>query len=153
MRKPDHPDYFSSQEILDKWLMWSPSAGHRGVYEIWKLLNHRSKDAKYYLPFHSSIQAGCLFPDSMSLRAMLIQGVFENCQYFKCCSSPNCSTPYFIAKRKDQTVCDAEICKAEKQRQHALKWWRENRAKESKKEAVSKPAKKGREKNVTRKTR
>ena len=40
------------------------------------------------------------------------------------------AAPYFVAKRKDQTVCDAEVCKAEKQREHALKWWRANRAKQ-----------------------
>ena len=73
---------------------------------------------------------------------MLIQGVFEHRRQFKYCANPDCSAPYFIAKRKDQTVCDAEVCKAEKQRQHALKWWNENRAKRGKAEAVGKSTKK-----------
>jgi hypothetical protein len=86
---------------------------------------------------------------------MLIVGVFDHWGHFKYCANPNCVTPYFIAKRKDQTVCDAEICKAEKQREHARRWWNENRAKKTRKPAkvASKPPKKGRGKNVTRKTR
>ena len=84
---------------------------------------------------------------------MLIQGVFEHRRQFKYCSNPDCSAPYFIAKRKDQTVCDAEICKAEKQRQHALKWWNENRAKRSQTEAVGKSTKKRSKDNGPGKTR
>lgn len=63
--------------------------------------------------------------------------------------------PFFIAKRKDQTVCDAEICKAEKQREHARKWWNENRSKKAqgKTNTGSNTAKKGSKGNVTRKTR
>ena len=76
-----------------------------------------------------SIKAGKFVPNFSSLRAMLIQGILEHWQHFRFCSNPSCLTPYFVAKRKDQTVCDTEICKAEKQRQHALKWWSANRAK------------------------
>ena len=60
---------------------------------------------------------------------MLIQGVFEHWKNFKICANSDCVAPYFIAKRQDQTVCDAEICKAERQREHMRKWWNENRAK------------------------
>jgi hypothetical protein len=84
---------------------------------------------------------------------MLIQGFFENSRHFKHCANSDCVAPYFIAKRKDQKVCDAEICKAERQRQHALKWWNENRAKKSQKKAVRKTTKKGGGENVARKTR
>ena len=65
---------------------------------------------------------------------MLIQGVFEHWKHFQFCANRDCAAPYFIAKTKDQTVCDAEMCKAEKQREHALKWWRENRARSDNKE-------------------
>ena len=81
-----------------------------------------------YLPCECSIEAGRLVPNWVHLRAMLIQGVLEHWKNFKFCANADCAAPYFIAKRKDQTVCDAEICKAEKQRAHALKWWHENRA-------------------------
>jgi len=86
---------------------------------------------------------------------MLIVGVFDHWGHFKYCANPKCATPYFIAMRKDQTVCDAEICKAEKQREHARRWWNENRAKKIQKPAkvASKPPKEGRGKNVTRKAR
>jgi hypothetical protein len=103
-----------------------------------------------YLPFECSTTLRKLVPNVSSVRAMLIQGMFEHWGHFKYCANQNCVAPYFIAKRKDQTVCDAEICKAEKQRQHALKWWNENRAKKSQKKAMSKTTKKGSKRNVTR---
>lgn len=74
---------------------------------------------------------------------MLIQGVFEHWGHFKICADPDCASPYFIAKRKDQTVRDAEMCKSEKQRQHALKWWRDNRAKKDQKETGAKRQRNG----------
>ena len=88
---------------------------------------------------------------------MLIQGVFEHWGHFRYCANSACAAPYFIAKRRDQVVCTDEICKAERQRQHVLKWWSENRAKNSQKQGkpVGKLTKKpkGSKKNVTRKAR
>jgi hypothetical protein len=110
-------------------------------------------EPKYYSPFDCVVESARLVPDFCGMRALLIQGVFEHWPNFKICANPDCVAPYFIAKRKDQTVCDAEICKAEKQRQHALNWWRENRAKKTQKEAVSEATKKGSKGNVTRKAR
>lgn len=82
---------------------------------------------------------------------MLIQGVFEHWRHFSYCANADCQAPYFIAKRIDQTVCDAGICKAERQREHARKWWNENRAKrvQSKKHTGRKTAKKESKANVT----
>jgi hypothetical protein len=76
-------------------------------------------------------RADRLAPNWAHLRAMLIQGVLEHWINLKFCANANCAAPYFIAKRKDQTVCDAQICKLEKQRAHALKWWHGNRTKTS----------------------
>lgn len=104
-------------------------------------------------PFTCSLFCRRLLPQPRNLRAMLVQGVLETWGHFKFCANPHCVAPYFIAKRKDQTVCDAEICKAEKQREHARKWWNENRAKNSQKKAVSKMTGKGTGKNVTHKAR
>jgi hypothetical protein len=60
--------------------------------------------ARDYLPFECSIGAGRLVPEFVSLRAMLIQGVFEHWKHFQVCANEDCAAPYFIAKRKDQTV-------------------------------------------------
>jgi hypothetical protein len=133
--------------ILNSWLAWGPSPAHLKLYKNCPLPH------PYYGPFHCFVDAGRLVPDPASMRPGLIQGVLEHWPNFKHCANPDCAAPYFIAKRKDQTVCDAEICKAEKQRQHALNWWRENRAKKPQKEAVSKTEKKGSKGNVTRKAR
>jgi hypothetical protein len=97
--------------------------------------------------FKCSIKLSKFVPELWSLRAMLIQGILEHWEHFRLCANASCAAPYFVAKRRDQTICDAGDCKAEKQRQHALKWWRANRAKSPSKT-------KGRsERNVTRKTR
>ena len=138
--------------ILMKWLAWRPSREHLRVYKNtpWII---QWVNPKHYVPFYCDVEAARLVPDWGTVRAMLIQGVFEHWRNFKICANADCAAPYFVAKRKDQTVCDAEICKAEKQRQHALKWWNENRAKKSQNETVSKTAKKGSKDNVTRKAR
>ena len=96
-------------------------------------------------------------PDSTALRPMLIQGVFEHWGRFKNCANSDCVTPYFIAKRTDQTVCNAEICKAEKQREHARNWWNANRARKEKKSqetnVAERTGRKGVSKNVVKKAR
>lgn len=158
------------EDILNKWLRWRPSPEQVEVRKskLLKETQERLPEAFNFLrrststeghfenvaiAFRCSLWSRSLVPEQRNLRSMLIQGVFEHWGHFRCCANTDCVTPYFIAKRKDQTVCDAEICKAEKQRQHALKWWNENRAKKSQKEAVSKPTKKGSKGNVTRKAR
>jgi hypothetical protein len=104
-----------AEQVLNHWLVGRPA---------------RKKPAETgAIPFVCSLGAGLLVPDQEDLRAMLIQGVFENWRHFKMCANTDCAAPHFIAKRRDQVVCDAEICKAEKQRAHALKWWHENRGK------------------------
>lgn len=136
---------FKAQAVLNNWLLWQPSEDMIPAYQ---LLGFRGTPLNY-AAFTCSIAARRLVPNYMSLRSLLIQGVFEHWGHFKFCSNNDCVSPYFIAKRKDQTVCDSEACKAEKQRAHALKWWTENRAKKK----VPANAAKGRLKHVTRKTR
>jgi hypothetical protein len=117
------------ETILDKWLSWRPGPATFRRYKASEIESPDAENARDYLPFECSIGAGRLVPNWVHLRAMLIQGVLEHWKHFKLCANAECAAPYFIAKRKDQTVCDAEICKAEKQRAHALKWWHENRGK------------------------
>jgi hypothetical protein len=120
----------NTERTLDKWLVWRPSLSHIAVYKKQRRFHVRQGDQpEDWVQFRCSLKAGAFVPDFSSLRAMLIQGVFEHWQHFQLCANPDCETPYFIAKRRDQTVCDSDKCKAEKQRQHALKWWRENRGK------------------------
>jgi len=125
------PGIDGAEKILDKWLAWRPLAATFRKYQGSEIERPDAVKARDYLPFECSIGAGRLVPNWVHLRAMLIQGVLEYWKNFKFCANADCAAPYFIAKRKDQTVCDAEICKAEKQRAHALKWWNENRAKTS----------------------
>jgi hypothetical protein len=129
-----------AEHVLNQWLAWRPSPAAFKKYLESDIEPPEAERARDYLPFECSISVGRLVPDFVSLRAMLIQGVFEHWNFFKFCANPDCAAPFFIAKRKDQTVCDAEVCKAEKQREHALKWWRANRAN---KEEESQPANSG----------
>lgn len=41
----------------------------------------------------------------------------------KVCQNPDCPAPYFLAKRKDQRICERGDCTAWAQRQWALSWW------------------------------
>jgi hypothetical protein len=125
------PRIAGAEKILDKWLAWRPLAATFRKYKESAIERPDAVKAKDYLPFECSIGAGRLVPNWVHLRAMLIQGVLEHWKNFRFCANADCAAPYFIAKRMDQTVCDAEICKAEKQRAHKLKWWHENRAKKS----------------------
>jgi hypothetical protein len=143
-KRPDSP---SSQEILDSWLVWTPSQAQMELDGHFRGGGVKRK-AWDYLAFRCSLRACKLIPNLHSLRAMLVQGILEHWHHFRYCASRECLAPYFIAKRRDQTVCDSEACKASKQREHALKWWNENRAKK-----VSMKAAKGRSKNGTHKTR
>jgi hypothetical protein len=166
-----NPPELWANAILNKWLSWHPTADQLQAYEAEQ---SRRSEGKYetlgvdhysgsrwilpsgYLPFSCWLPTRTLLPDIRSMRPMLIQGVFEHWGHLKYCVNPNCVSPYFVGKRTDQLVCDAEICKAERQREHARKWWNENRAKrgsERAKRPEDKTAKKGRKANVTRKTR
>ncbi len=118
------PPINRAERVLNEWLVGRPAASDPGQGQRAK----RSQAAKI-VPFVCSLGAGRLVPDWEDLRAMLIQGVLENWRHLSFCANDHCATPYFIARRRDQVVCDAEICKAEKQRAHALKWWHENRGK------------------------
>ena len=122
------PRIDGAEKVLDKWLAWRPLPVAFRKYEESEIERPDAVKAGDYLPFQCSIGAGRLVPNWVHLRAMLIQGVLEHWKNFKLCANADCAAPYFIARRKDQTICDAEICKAEKQRAHARKWWNENRA-------------------------
>jgi hypothetical protein len=145
-RSPDR-----SQQILNRWLNWRPSRdslrlsyalrglrapgarASRGNRDLsaGALIESELDHATEYMPFRCSTLEHKLVPNHESLRANLIQGVFEHSRHFRFCANPQCAAPYFIAMRSDQTICDAGDCKAQKQRAHALKWWRANRGKKS----------------------
>jgi hypothetical protein len=39
------------------------------------------------------------------------------------CKNPNCLVPYFVKKRKNQTLCEQGECVKWAQRQYSLRWW------------------------------
>ena len=127
--------------VLNKWLRWRPTKVHAKPYEKTGF----SQTIDDYQVFTCSVSAKRLVPNLLSLRATLVQGVFEHWGRLKFCANRDCAAPYFIAKRSDQRVCDAGACKAERQREKALRWWNENRAK--------KTLTKGRSNNGARKKR
>jgi hypothetical protein len=173
-----YPPVLAANEVLNEWLSWRPSVEQEranqearseqkaqpqeelleDIFSSVSTVESRHERSQWilpsgYVPFSSWLPTRSLVPDTRSLRPMLIQGVFEHWGYLRHCANSDCVTPYFIAKRKDQVVCNAEVCKAERQRQHVSKWWNEHRAKKNAEQskASSKPTKKG--KNVTRKAR
>jgi hypothetical protein len=138
--------------VLNEWLYWRPTEQQLAVHRDTTV---GLPDHAIYSPFTCSIERLGLVPDNQNLRAMLIQGIFENYRWLKCCVSPKCASPFYFAKRRDQILCDAEPCKAERQRAHARKWWNENRSTKTqmKAKAATKKTKKGSGENVTRKAR
>jgi len=149
----------AAETILGNWLAWRPT---RKLERMWHEYENRLKHPSEALPrpplyitVRASLVSHQLLPSPGSLRGALVQGVLEWWGLLMYCANPDCVSPYFIAKRKDQTVCDAQECKAEKQRQHALKWWRVHRAKQDPTVAAVKEltSKKGKRPNVTRKAR
>lgn len=74
---------------------------------------------------------------SPSVRAKGLEITTENLWTFICvlflldeaagkvgvCGNPECVSPYFLRKRKDQKYCEREQCSAYAQRQYALGWW------------------------------
>lgn len=110
--------------------VWTNPESYKSECIVREWLNSKSPTGQP--AFRSYIKVGGFVPDFSNLRAMLVQGIFENWKHFKFCANPSCETPYFIAKRTDQTICNGEICKQEKQRESARKWWKANRAKEGK---------------------
>jgi hypothetical protein len=163
-----------SQLVLDSWLAWrSPDASH--PTEGRRLDDARSKARlaafggegvapKLFTETNTILQTfyrysyvRCSVADrklvfnGIDVRTMLIQGVFEHLDHFKLCENDGCAAPFFIARRTDQLVCNAESCKAEKQREYARNWWNQNRGKTE--EPVETRTKKGRFDNGTRKAR
>lgn len=165
------PELMQPTLILNKWLAWQPSSEFLADLNKWEnreadderdfgefdLVESDKADEEPYLPFECSIVSRKLVPNFTSLRAMLIQGVFENWGYLKQCQNPQCLAPYFIAKRRDQSVCDAGVCKAEIQRERARTWWNANRAKQAsgknQKQAANRQPQNRSKRDVTRKTR
>ena len=171
------PQAIPAEHFLNKWLDWRATAEQeetrRSFNRNWlREVTHRLGIGKrsdelfaklvssltwrnVAVPFKCSLLSRRFLPQPQNLRAMLVQGVLEYWGRLSFCANPDCLCPYFMARRKDQTVCDAEICKAEKQREHARKWWNENRSKKAqgKTNTGGNTATKGSKGNVTRKTR
>lgn len=163
------PELMHPELILNRWLAWQPSSEFLADLNKWEnreaedesdlgefdLVESDQADEEPYLPFECSIVSRKLVPNFTSLRAMLIQGVFENWGYLKQCQNPQCLAPYFIAKRKDQSVCDAGVCKAEIQRERARRWWNVNRGRQAQrknqKQAANKQPRNRSKRNVTHK--
>ncbi len=111
------PLCLETDNILDEWSSWVPSHEQlKAIQRAGWLYSRRRKVPRETRPqdlasFRCSIQAGKLVPDFRALRPMLIQGVFEHWPLLRFCANPSCAAPYFVAKRRDQTVCDAATVK------------------------------------------
>jgi hypothetical protein len=134
------PQSHYSRTVLDAWLVWTPSGKQIEMDRRSRGLDVETPPFpwKDYLAFRCSLKSRRLIPNPRSMRANLVQGTLENWHHFRFCTNRDCLAPYFVAKRSDQTVCDSGQCKAERQREHARKWWNENRAKSASAEKVRK---------------
>lgn len=70
--------------------------------------------------------AGCVFPNFRLLPLSLAVAVGELAPRMAICANQECPQRYFLRKRRKQGFCDRPACIAYGQRQHKLKWWKEN---------------------------
>lgn len=89
----------------------------------------------YRVPWIADVRVGRLLPN-LDLPALLVTAVLEHFQRMLKCSNPDCTNPYFIAKRKSQKFCEQGPCTRYAQNQYAKKWWRENKRRESSKDTA-----------------
>ena len=71
-------------------------------------------------------QARSIFARPSSLPTVMAWTCVHLADRLKFCGN-DCSTPYFLAKRKDQKYC-SEKCAAPAKREAKLRWWHENRS-------------------------
>ena len=95
------------QSILNKWTSWHPSGFASLRFQAW----------------FPSVPLGRLLPHHENLHAQLVQGVLEHSGHFVHCANPSCLAPFFIARRRDQRVCEQGECTKHAQRQFSLEWW------------------------------
>lgn len=73
-------------------------------------------------------QARKIMPVDECLPAVLAWSCVHYAGNLKICQNPDCETPYFISKRKDQKYCSGQ-CAAPAKREAKRRWWRTHRSK------------------------
>jgi hypothetical protein len=74
-----------------------------------------------------------VLPNYFLLPLALALGVVEVSARTAICANPACPAPFFLRGRKTQRYCDRPACLAHGQRQHKLRWWRKQKARQLKK--------------------
>ncbi len=87
------------------------------------------------LPIHFDIDEGCFHIYVVNVQRLILMLFLRDHAEGKTaiCANPDCPAPYFLKSRKTQKICEAGGCVTWAQRNYALKWWRENESKASKK--------------------
>jgi hypothetical protein len=75
---------------------------------------------------------GTIIPNPLHLRAQLAFSVVSRARRLARCHNPECPTPYFLGRRRDQKFCERGDCTAYAQRQYALNWWKRERGSKGK---------------------
>jgi len=128
------------QQIVDEWTKWNPRPRPSQIGDS------IYRDYRMWVPV---LATGRLTPGLDSLHGQLVQGVMEQFERLRICGNPECPTPYFLARRKDQKYCERGDCTSYAQRQYALKWWHSVGGDRRRKES-SKVSRKQRKRSIKR---
>jgi hypothetical protein len=102
-----------AEQTISGWLTWKPTPGQ-----------FQSGD---YSPFFPSLEFGSILLDTRNFHAQLAQAVLERNKYMKICGNPECTNPYFLARRSDQRYCEQGSCTDYGHRRAALDYWHRNK--------------------------
>jgi hypothetical protein len=89
-----------AEHVLNQWLAWRPSDAAFRKYRDSQIEAPDAEKAADYLPFECSIEAGMLVPHIVSVRALLIQGVFEHWKKLQSLREPGLCGSVFHRKEK-----------------------------------------------------
>src|SRR6266436_4646143 len=113
--QPTSASIAEKNKVLEEWLEWRPSRPPG-------LFSRIGFDPKAH-KWQPVLQTGSLIPAFASIHGQVIQGVLEQCKHLAVCNNPECSAPFFLAKRNDQKYCENDECIHYAQRKYALEWW------------------------------
>jgi hypothetical protein len=111
------------EELRDIWTGQTTIKKKESILSRWLALRPFGFAGMNYSAWQVSWRGGWFIPEADNLPGRLLYSVLANRHYLTVCRNPNCPARYFIAKRRDQKVCEQGPCKEYVQREWAMNWW------------------------------
>ena len=137
----DSPRLLKRLELFDPTPQKSIAAVQEALQVIWKrdtpletkewlvdVLCVAANRSPYYAGLYASLGARNLLFAVKNFPGQILSGILEHWPRMAVCANPNCSAPYFFAKRSSQIYCERGECTQYSLRKKAREWWTENKA-------------------------